>query len=75
MEDNFNSCNIPRILRKIQSIGYVFILDGNDLKIKGFSKNIPGYLNFSKNYLYKNGAKDIKNKKGEYSPFNLRKIE
>lgn len=53
MENNINSCDLPRSLHTIQSIGHMFILDRDTLKIKGFSKKIPGELNFTKEELYK----------------------
>lgn len=78
MENNINSCDLPRSLHTIQSIGHMFILDRDTLKIKGFSKKIPGELNFTKEELYKlNNFTEILHKEHRGMIYNylLYKIE
>jgi two-component system, chemotaxis family, sensor kinase Cph1 len=52
MDKIITSCNLPRKFIGIQSIGYLFILDRNDLKIKGVSANVPGEIGMTKESIY-----------------------
>lgn len=48
----FDTCSIPRKFTNIQSFGLLIVLDRNNLKIQGFSKNVPIELDFTKDELY-----------------------